>query len=925
MSNLSQILADSNWGQESARINQNFQNINTDLEKVKSATTKFKGYFTTEESLKNKFGSPKIGDTAWVGESYPGTVYDVQTDGQWHNTGKAPDTGSVDLQDYAKKEELTELEGKGDNRNSLISYGATFFQSYEKPIDELSNVYIDKNGVQKSMQGVKLEIFKVNKGDIIQFDSLGASIGKNYSLFGFYEEYPAIGANPIYTDYSMNSNSQYSVFVSVSPINGYVVIPYFQQYYEYRVSINPYGIDSNTLLQYKLNSGAIPFCPAKLAKSVNGYYDTKGNFISNGNFKTDFYEVKKDYHYKIIAPIGLSKTIIPFVFLDDISNTNAIEFSSIPTTHSVEYSINYSAKKDGYIGVFNGGTYQVCKVYEMNGGNGIIEIIQKNISYNEKKKNVGKIDGYYINKDGVFIEQSRYKIYYFQVKKHEFLKIKKNINISTAISNFSFFEDIPNVGTQPYYYERSMVNDFENVYIISPINGYIAVSYDSSYGTLDVMCHNDNSDIAFELLKGFKFNTLLELSVINNYYINKNGQFVQAQGQDVVYTKVEKGQIVKFEFDNIQLGTNFAKWAIYTSIPNQNSTPYAYEPVYKQSGDNVYIYCPCSGYLATTRNLSYGDVYFYSIKENKQISETDNFIINCHGDSLTEAGKYESEIKRLCNETYPNINVTVNNHGASGAAAGSILAAFGSVPIMITEEFTLNNGYAEISAICVDKDIKGQAFFNYGSNESGAGISPVVIDGIKGTLDKPEILNSVESDEGQQIAVVYKFHANDETSNAKLASKSIIYPYNVQQRQGDITILYMGTNNMMQYESVKQGVIDMLKKATQYVRNGKYIVVGLHAERNDYGNRTTIDDINTYNDMARKEFGLKFVDTLSYMIVHGLTDVGIEPTEADTQAISEGKCPPSLIPDGIHWSNDAYKVVGKLIFNRMKDLGYFVI
>lgn len=112
MSNLSQILADSNWGQESARINQNFQNLNADLEKVKSATTKFKGYFTSETGLKSKYPSPKEGDTAWVGEPYPGTVYDVQTDGQWHNTGKAPDTGSVELQDYAKKAELTELEKK---------------------------------------------------------------------------------------------------------------------------------------------------------------------------------------------------------------------------------------------------------------------------------------------------------------------------------------------------------------------------------------------------------------------------------------------------------------------------------------------------------------------------------------------------------------------------------------------------------------------------------------------------------------------------------------------------------------------------------------------------------------------------------------------------------------------------------------------
>lgn len=111
MSNLSQILADSNWGQESARINQNFQNLNADLEKVKSATTKFKGYFTSETGLKSKYPSPQVGDTAWVGETYPGTVYDVQA-GSWHNTGKAPDTGSVDLQDYAKKAELTELEGQ---------------------------------------------------------------------------------------------------------------------------------------------------------------------------------------------------------------------------------------------------------------------------------------------------------------------------------------------------------------------------------------------------------------------------------------------------------------------------------------------------------------------------------------------------------------------------------------------------------------------------------------------------------------------------------------------------------------------------------------------------------------------------------------------------------------------------------------------
>ena len=112
MSNISKVKTDSDWGTEASVINQNFQNVSADLEKVKSSTTKFKGYFTTEESLKNKFGSPKIGDTAWVGEPYPGIVYDVQTDGRWHNTSKVPDTGSVELQDYATREELTELDCK---------------------------------------------------------------------------------------------------------------------------------------------------------------------------------------------------------------------------------------------------------------------------------------------------------------------------------------------------------------------------------------------------------------------------------------------------------------------------------------------------------------------------------------------------------------------------------------------------------------------------------------------------------------------------------------------------------------------------------------------------------------------------------------------------------------------------------------------
>lgn len=131
MANLSEIKKDSNWGEAASTINSNFQNMNVDLEKVKSATTKFRGYFTSETVLKQKYPSPQVGDTAYVGEPYPGTVYDVQVAGTWHNTGKAPDTDSVDLTDYARKEELTDVSNSVGlyNVDDNVPVGSGFYTS----------------------------------------------------------------------------------------------------------------------------------------------------------------------------------------------------------------------------------------------------------------------------------------------------------------------------------------------------------------------------------------------------------------------------------------------------------------------------------------------------------------------------------------------------------------------------------------------------------------------------------------------------------------------------------------------------------------------------------------------------------------------------------------------------------------------------
>lgn len=197
MSNLSQIKADSNWGDASNTINTNFQNMDVELEKLKNSTTRFKGYFTSESNLKNKFPSPKRGDIAFVGEPYPGNVYDVLTDGSWHNTAKAPETGSVDLQDYVTKDDFDASQKEQDDKLTELegnNYIETF--PYKESVDINSSF---ESGILRN-DGVLISFEDYNTSDYIDIDTIGNNtlflclfsgeqeVNNIYLLIAFYDK-----------------------------------------------------------------------------------------------------------------------------------------------------------------------------------------------------------------------------------------------------------------------------------------------------------------------------------------------------------------------------------------------------------------------------------------------------------------------------------------------------------------------------------------------------------------------------------------------------------------------------------------------------------------------------------------------------------------------------------------------------------------
>lgn len=116
---LNNINSKSTWGQAASDINTNFTTIDSDLKKVKNATTRNKGYFSTSSELISAFPTASKGDIAYVGSSYPYAVW-KWNGSSWTDSGSTGGEESVNLGDYYTKEDtdkkIEELETSTDER-----------------------------------------------------------------------------------------------------------------------------------------------------------------------------------------------------------------------------------------------------------------------------------------------------------------------------------------------------------------------------------------------------------------------------------------------------------------------------------------------------------------------------------------------------------------------------------------------------------------------------------------------------------------------------------------------------------------------------------------------------------------------------------------------------------------------------------------
>lgn len=104
---LQTIQTTTTWNEAAGRINSNNQKIDLEVEKLKNATYKHKGYFKSLPDLQATFPTSSLGSIAWVGTKYPFSLFRWNGTA-WETDGTTGGDENLDLSQYYTKEEVNE-------------------------------------------------------------------------------------------------------------------------------------------------------------------------------------------------------------------------------------------------------------------------------------------------------------------------------------------------------------------------------------------------------------------------------------------------------------------------------------------------------------------------------------------------------------------------------------------------------------------------------------------------------------------------------------------------------------------------------------------------------------------------------------------------------------------------------------------------
>ena len=296
------------------------------------------------------------------------------------------------------------------------------------------------------------------------------------------------------------------------------------------------------------------------------------------------------------------------------------------------------------------------------------------------------------------------------------------------------------------------------------------------------------------------------------------------------------------------------------------------------------------------------------IKELLDSASINNTIITW-GDSLTAADIYQKYLAKKM----PSKNIV--NGGIGGESSLMVAARNGCLPIYIEKEFTLP---ADTTAVQIGThsnpgiyiiDTNGEKvsskFFLQGTTT--ARINNCYIQGI---LCKITWTGSSYADTSGTYTVS---RVNESENPTTIYSDALVVPSSARDYRSPFAMIaWVGTNGG--WDNNVDTLIKQYERMVEYSGTNNYILIGLHySAQSQY-----------FEEVEKKmsaRFSNHYINIRKYMVERGLKDAGITPTSTDSSYISEGKVPPSLLKDAVHFTDVGYNLVGEQIYRRMIELG----
>ena len=311
--------------------------------------------------------------------------------------------------------------------------------------------------------------------------------------------------------------------------------------------------------------------------------------------------------------------------------------------------------------------------------------------------------------------------------------------------------------------------------------------------------------------------------------------------------------------------------------------------------------------------------------------------IVCWGDSLTAGSSgnvsYPSTLQKYINtymcdiyEFYSTIDnaqdysrldwsqytvsIPVVNMGSGKESCATVLGRSGVSPYVVGDYFEIP---AEPEAVAIT--IKSESGETVAPLTAGnVGVNPVTINGVEGTV------TLVSEDQGGNA---YHFTRSQAGDPIAVEPGTQIATAAAGQYRDYVHVVWIGTyDNVNKPENLVASVKQLLSRQAQ--NPDRYLVLGPCTVKGSWSG-VNANTMNAIDSAMLQEFGNHYINVRKYLMSDGMTDAGLTVSREEKTQIQQGQVPASFRSNtnGADLSGTAYKLIGKLVYDRMESLGYF--